>query len=194
MDATTVSTSAAGSEESDRNVPRICGVCGDKATGFHFNAMTCEGCKGFFRWAKPSAAEAASDLCLLNFWKRCVVYVQSLIKVLLWGVCDVKPESKMRNIRHFYISSETLQTIKYMRNINRWFLGQILYLKHPGSICETPPPANVEAPYECITVVMFSEYFYQLCTPWLLNFIPLFLKKIVQASSDYQGISSSQHL
>uniref|UniRef100_A0ACB8EP20 Uncharacterized protein n=1 Tax=Sphaerodactylus townsendi TaxID=933632 RepID=A0ACB8EP20_9SAUR len=32
----------------DRNVPRICGVCGDKATGFHFNAMTCEGCKGFF--------------------------------------------------------------------------------------------------------------------------------------------------
>ncbi|XP_072510603.1 vitamin D3 receptor [Notamacropus eugenii] len=33
----------------DRNVPRICGVCGDRATGFHFNAMTCEGCKGFFR-------------------------------------------------------------------------------------------------------------------------------------------------
>ncbi|KAG8129544.1 putative Vitamin D3 receptor protein [Naja naja] len=33
----------------DRNIPRICGVCGDKATGFHFNAMTCEGCKGFFR-------------------------------------------------------------------------------------------------------------------------------------------------
>ncbi|NXY20152.1 VDR protein, partial [Atrichornis clamosus] len=37
------------SGESDRNVPRICGVCGDRATGFHFNAMTCEGCKGFFR-------------------------------------------------------------------------------------------------------------------------------------------------
>ncbi|XP_019369644.1 PREDICTED: vitamin D3 receptor [Gavialis gangeticus] len=35
--------------EFDRNIPRICGVCGDKATGFHFNAMTCEGCKGFFR-------------------------------------------------------------------------------------------------------------------------------------------------
>ncbi|XP_030323989.1 vitamin D3 receptor [Calypte anna] len=33
----------------DRNLPRICGVCGDRATGFHFNAMTCEGCKGFFR-------------------------------------------------------------------------------------------------------------------------------------------------
>ncbi|XP_043914842.1 nuclear receptor subfamily 1 group I member 3-like [Protopterus annectens] len=28
---------------------KICVVCGDKATGFHFHAMTCEGCKGFFR-------------------------------------------------------------------------------------------------------------------------------------------------
>ncbi|NWI51847.1 VDR protein, partial [Calyptomena viridis] len=37
------------SGDPDRNVPRICGVCGDRATGFHFNAMTCEGCKGFFR-------------------------------------------------------------------------------------------------------------------------------------------------
>lgn len=27
-----------------------CGVCGDQARGYHFNAWTCEGCKGFFRW------------------------------------------------------------------------------------------------------------------------------------------------
>lgn len=46
-----VSTSTQVPDEFDRNVPRICGVCGDKATGFHFNAMTCEGCKGFFRYA-----------------------------------------------------------------------------------------------------------------------------------------------
>ncbi|KAM5124910.1 nuclear receptor subfamily 1 group I member 2-like, partial [Mantella aurantiaca] len=31
--------------------PKICRACGDKATGYHFNAMTCEGCKGFFRRA-----------------------------------------------------------------------------------------------------------------------------------------------
>uniref|UniRef100_A0A671QLZ7 Vitamin D3 receptor A-like n=1 Tax=Sinocyclocheilus anshuiensis TaxID=1608454 RepID=A0A671QLZ7_9TELE len=49
MDPMAVSTSATGQDEFDRNAPRICGVCGDKATGFHFNAMTCEGCKGFFR-------------------------------------------------------------------------------------------------------------------------------------------------
>lgn len=28
---------------------RLCEVCNDCATGYHFNAMTCEGCKGFFR-------------------------------------------------------------------------------------------------------------------------------------------------
>ena len=50
MEPMTVTTSVVGPEEFDRNAPRICGVCGDKATGFHFNAMTCEGCKGFFRW------------------------------------------------------------------------------------------------------------------------------------------------
>lgn len=49
MESTVVSTSTLAQDEFDRNVPRICGVCGDKATGFHFNAMTCEGCKGFFR-------------------------------------------------------------------------------------------------------------------------------------------------
>ncbi|KAI1885238.1 hypothetical protein AGOR_G00218110 [Albula goreensis] len=31
--------------------PKVCQVCGDRATGYHFNAMTCEGCKGFFRRA-----------------------------------------------------------------------------------------------------------------------------------------------
>ncbi|XP_056244513.1 nuclear receptor subfamily 1 group I member 2 isoform X1 [Seriola aureovittata] len=36
---------------SEDEEPRACGVCGDQAKGYHFNALTCEGCKGFFRRA-----------------------------------------------------------------------------------------------------------------------------------------------
>ncbi|KAM8757028.1 vitamin D3 receptor B [Acanthopagrus latus] len=63
MESTVVSTSTQASDEFDRNMPRICGVCGDKATGFHFNAMTCEGCKGFFR---RSMKRKASFTCPFN--------------------------------------------------------------------------------------------------------------------------------
>ncbi|KAM9785840.1 vitamin D3 receptor A [Neosynchiropus ocellatus] len=63
MEPMTVTTSVAGPDEFDRNAPRICGVCGDKATGFHFNAMTCEGCKGFFR---RSMKRKASFTCPFN--------------------------------------------------------------------------------------------------------------------------------
>ncbi|XP_044068175.1 vitamin D3 receptor A isoform X2 [Siniperca chuatsi] len=63
MEPMTVTTSVVGSDEFDRNAPRICGVCGDKATGFHFNAMTCEGCKGFFR---RSMKRKAAFTCPFN--------------------------------------------------------------------------------------------------------------------------------
>ncbi|MEQ2192412.1 hypothetical protein XENOCAPTIV_011366 [Xenoophorus captivus] len=59
----TVTTSVVEPDEFDRNAPRICGVCGDKATGFHFNAMTCEGCKGFFR---RSMKRKATFTCPFN--------------------------------------------------------------------------------------------------------------------------------
>ncbi|XP_029061032.1 vitamin D3 receptor isoform X1 [Monodon monoceros] len=49
MEAMAAGASLPDPGDFDRHVPRICGVCGDRATGFHFNAMTCEGCKGFFR-------------------------------------------------------------------------------------------------------------------------------------------------
>uniref|UniRef100_A0A3P8RKY1 Nuclear receptor subfamily 1, group I, member 2 n=1 Tax=Amphiprion percula TaxID=161767 RepID=A0A3P8RKY1_AMPPE len=48
--------------------PRACGVCGDRAKGYHFNALTCEGCKGFFRRATQRSSKLRCPL-----FSRCVI-------------------------------------------------------------------------------------------------------------------------
>nr|XP_061811193.1 oxysterols receptor LXR-alpha-like isoform X3 [Nerophis lumbriciformis] len=41
----------------------VCSVCGDKASGFHYNVLSCEGCKGFFR---RSVIKSAQYTCKNN--------------------------------------------------------------------------------------------------------------------------------
>ncbi|XP_029394523.1 nuclear receptor subfamily 1 group I member 3 isoform X2 [Mus pahari] len=48
--------------------PRNCVVCGDRATGYHFHALTCEGCKGFFR---RTVSKTTGPIC--PFAGRCEV-------------------------------------------------------------------------------------------------------------------------
>ncbi|KAK2839906.1 hypothetical protein Q5P01_013646 [Channa striata] len=48
--------------------PRACGVCGDLAKGYHFNALTCEGCKGFFRRAIQRSTQLRCP-----FLNKCII-------------------------------------------------------------------------------------------------------------------------
>ncbi|XP_078527603.1 nuclear receptor subfamily 1 group I member 3 isoform X1 [Lissotriton helveticus] len=47
---------------------KLCTVCGDKATGYHFHVMSCEGCKGFFR---RSISKGVSFTC--QFTRSCTI-------------------------------------------------------------------------------------------------------------------------
>lgn len=52
----------------EEHEPRNCVVCGDRATGYHFHALTCEGCKGFFR---RTVSKTIAPIC--PFAGSCVV-------------------------------------------------------------------------------------------------------------------------
>lgn len=38
-----------GDRHRDTEMVTICAICGDRATGKHYGAPSCDGCKGFFR-------------------------------------------------------------------------------------------------------------------------------------------------
>ncbi|XP_053311180.1 nuclear receptor subfamily 1 group I member 2 [Spea bombifrons] len=63
------STSYGTADDDDDGEPKICRACGDRATGYHFNAMTCEGCKGFFRRAMKRDLRLScpfQNSCIIN--------------------------------------------------------------------------------------------------------------------------------
>jgi ecdysone receptor len=51
----------------------LCVVCGDRASGYHYNALSCEGCKGFFRRSitRNLTYECKyDDNCQMDMWMR----------------------------------------------------------------------------------------------------------------------------
>lgn len=51
----------------------LCLVCGDRASGYHYNALSCEGCKGFFRRSITKSSTYACKYggnCEMDMWMR----------------------------------------------------------------------------------------------------------------------------
>ena len=54
---------------------KICGVCGDHALGYNFDAISCESCKAFFRRNAPKGLVSRSDFILVLFSSLCQMTV-----------------------------------------------------------------------------------------------------------------------
>ena len=64
----------AGLGGKSRGQDELCVVCGDKASGYHYNALTCEGCKGIspslFRYISLFLLPRSSDPPPSFFYRR----------------------------------------------------------------------------------------------------------------------------
>ena len=56
-----------------RPTEELCLVCGDRASGYHYNALACEGCKGFFRRSITKGSNYSckyGDNCEIDMYMR----------------------------------------------------------------------------------------------------------------------------
>jgi ecdysone receptor len=56
-----------------RPTEELCLVCGDRASGYHYNALACEGCKGFFRRSITKVSKYAckyGENCEIDMYMR----------------------------------------------------------------------------------------------------------------------------
>ena len=61
------SAAAANARSRKNKEDKICGVCGDKALGFNFDAISCESCKAFFRRNAPKGLVSTRSLHFITY-------------------------------------------------------------------------------------------------------------------------------
>jgi hypothetical protein len=58
---------------------KICGVCGDRAIGYNFDAVSCESCKAFFRRNAPKGLVSSMKTYSLQFFTVFFIWVNGIV-------------------------------------------------------------------------------------------------------------------
>lgn len=83
---------------------KICGVCGDRALGYNFDAISCESCKAFFRRNAPKGLVCCIQFRYPSLWKTIKSFgiSESLLRVLLFVYRTISNVRMTRNARWTY--------------------------------------------------------------------------------------------
>ena len=165
-----------GDQQRPRQRPQeeLCLVCGDRASGYHYNALACEGCKGFFRRSITQSKSAKylckyGDNCEIDMYMRRKCQACRLKKCYTVGMradCVV-PEEQCRRKRMEKKEQRppvpSHNTITALSPINN-------NAGPPEPFTLTPGPTNLTLPHRRLTpeqeelinrLVYFQEEFEQ---------------------------------
>jgi len=96
------STSMPATNGGGRPQEELCLVCGDRASGYHYNALACEGCKGFFRRSVTKDQKYAckyGDGCEIDMYMRRKCQACRLKKCYTVGMRALSAWSQRVNVR-----------------------------------------------------------------------------------------------
>uniref|UniRef100_UPI00358F4E63 oxysterols receptor LXR-beta-like n=1 Tax=Myxine glutinosa TaxID=7769 RepID=UPI00358F4E63 len=116
-----------------------CRVCGDRASGFHYNALSCEGCKGFFR---RSVIKGARFSCRAGGEGACNMDVYMRRKC---QACRMKKCCDAGMLEHCVLSEEQIRKKKGARRGIDEDMGSqsgVILVSPPSSPCP-PTPARL---------------------------------------------------
>lgn len=131
-----------------RQQEELCLVCGDRASGYHYNALTCEGCKGFFRRSVTKNAVYCCKFghaCEMDMYMRRKCQECRLKKCLAVGMRPecVVPENQCaikRKEKKAQKEKDKVQTNATVSTTNSTYKTEILPILMK---CDPPPHAAI---------------------------------------------------
>lgn len=117
-----------------------CAVCGDKALGYNFDAVSCESCKAFFRRNAPKGLDyfhcAYEERCQIDFTNRRFCKSCRLKKCFLVGM------------KREYILSEEEKAMKRQKVEENRSSKKVVLPPASGASVESPPDVMMMDPVE----------------------------------------------